>query len=274
MEKMLIKYRTYYKIKPPAPIKLQIPGWSGEPNDHKDGDIPQPWHCVPFVEGSTYGLELCWGFDTEYHVRMEDGILKFIGDHEEEAKQLPDLSFPPFSQFAPGHFGVSSCLDIKVPDGYVLRIEPHPRYYTDETYTVPLAIPGHINTAMWPKIFFMVFKNPIPGQTYIFRKDEPIALALVIPRKVIYDIQEMDDVEKNNRNHLDTAITEHCKRFVTNDWHDHKGNNFDDKYKILNNMFFRKGKQSVKSMIDNVVQEYERSKCKKIKGKLFIRKKK
>jgi hypothetical protein len=39
-------------------------------------------------------------------------------------------------------------------------------------------------------------------------------------------------------------------------------------------MFFRKGKQSVKSMIDNVVQEYERSKCKKIKGKLFIRKKK
>ena len=206
MEKIPLRYRTYYQVKVPTHIKLQIPGWSGEPNDHKDGDVPQPWHCVPFVEGSTYGLELYWAFDTEFHVVNENGNIKFIGDGAEEAKKCPEIEFPPFSQFAPGHFGISSCLDLQVPDGYVLRIEPHPRYYTDETWTTPLAIPGHLNTAMWPKIFFVVFKNPAPGQKYIFRKDEPYAQALVLPRKVIYDLQEMDEVEKNKRNTHDNMI--------------------------------------------------------------------
>lgn len=274
MEKILLKYRTYYQAKPPEQIKLQMPGWSGEINEHKTGDIPQPWHCVPFVEGSTYGLELSWSFDTEYHVVNEDGDIKFIGDGTLESQRCPEIEFPPFARFAPGHFGISSCLDIKVPEGFVLRIEPHPRYYTDETWTTPLAIPGHLNTAMWPKIFFVVFKNPAPGQRYIFKKYEPFAQVLVLPRKVIYEIEEMDELEKNHRNTLDNTITKYCKHFVTNDWIDHRGNNFDDKYKILNNLFLRRGKDGMMKALDEIVQKHETTKVKSIKSKLIIRKKK
>lgn len=274
MEKILLKYRTYYQAKPPQPMKLEIPGWSGDENNHKNGDVPQPWHCVPFVEGSTYGLELSWSFDTEYHVLNDNGIIKFIGDGEEEAKRCPEIEFPPFAQFAPGHFGISSCLDIQVPDGFVLRIEPHPRYFTDETWTTPLAITGHINTAMWPKIFFIVFKNPPVGQKYIFRKYEPYAQVLILPRKVIYEIEEMTDLEKNHRNNLDNTITKYCKHFVTNDWHDNKGNNFDDKYKFLNNLFIKKGKSGMTNFLDETARTHEQTKIKGIKTKLILRKKK
>ena len=273
MEKILVKYRTFYQGKAPAPIKLDIPGWAGDPNDHKDGDVPQPWHCVPFVEGSTYGLEIYWGFDTEYEVVSEGGAVKFIGDASEEMKKCPDVSFPPFSQFAPGHFGLSSCVDVMVPDGYTLRIEPHPKYYTDETWTTPLVIPGHINTAMWPKIFFLVFKNPAPGQKYIFRKHEPIAQLLVLPRKVAYDIQRMSPAEENGRNAQDNRITSLCKRFVTNDWRDHRGNNFDDKYKIMNNLFVKRGAAGVKRLLDDAERSQQRARYGQIKTKLILRKK-
>ncbi len=255
MEKITLKYRTWHQGEPPRPIRLQIPGWAGQHNEHKNGDIPQPWHCVPFVEGSTYGLELLYTFDTECHVQNINGEIKFIGDFTKENNSLPSVILPPFSTFAPGHFGMTSCLDILVPDGYVLRLEPHPRYYTDETYTVPLAIPGHLNTNMWPKIFFVVFKNPMPGQTYVFRKGEPYAQILVVPRKVNYEITEMTSTEQSARGLLDDAIQTYCKKFVENDWHDHKGNNFDDKYKILNQIYVRKGTDGVKEFMRKIADD-------------------
>jgi hypothetical protein len=274
MEKILLKYRSWYQGQPPQHIRLQIPGWSGEPNDHKDGDIPQPWHCTPFVEGSTYGLELLYSFNTEFHVKTINGEVKFTGDFTEENKILPNSILPPFSTFAPGHFGMTSCLDIEVPDGYVLRIEPHPRYYTDETYTVPLVIPGHINTIMWPKIFFVVFKNPMPGQTYIFRKNEPYAQILIVPRKVLYEIKPMTSGEQSARGLLDDSIQTFCKKFTENDWYDNKGNNFDDKYKILNRIYVKKGKEGVYQFLQSIADETYRKYRKITKKKIFFPKKK
>ena len=270
MEKILVKYRSWYQGQPPKPIRLQIPGWSGEPNEHKEGDIPQPWHCVPFVEGSTYGLELLYSFNTECHVKMINNQVNFLGDFTIENKSFPSVLLPPFSSFAPGHFGMTSCLDIQVPDNYILRIEPHPKYYTDHTYTVPLVIPGHINTSMWPKIFFVVFKNPMPEQTYIFRKDEPYAQILILPRKVFYEINPMTSSEIFARVNAEESINKNCKEFVENNWHDHKGNNFDDKYKVLNKIYTRKGNDGVKQFLEKTNQKvYE--KCKKItKKKIFF----
>ena len=273
MEKISLKYRTYYQGLPPQQIKLQIPGWAGEPNDHKNGDKPQPWHCIPFVEGSTYGLELLYSFDTECHVKLVDGEVKFIGDFQKEATRIDKSLLPPFMQFAPGHFGMTSLLDIQVPDDHVLRIEPHPKYFTDETYTTPLAITGHINSNMWPKIFFVVFKNPMAGQTYIFRKNEPYAQVVIVPRKVIYEINEMSGNEQQTRSILDEKIDKYCKRYITNDWNDHKGNNFNDKYKILNQIYIRKGKEGLLKFLDDVSKDVQTNYKKIIKKKLFLRKK-
>lgn len=199
MQTLKIKWRNWFKGIPPRPIKLEIPGWAGEKSNHGDGDKPQPWFCPPFVEGATYGLELLYPFDTECHVKIVNGKLFFECDFSEENKDCPYVELPPFSNFAPGHFGMTSSLDIEVPPGYVLRTEPHPRYYTDITNTVPCCIPGHLQTEWWPKIFFVVFKNPMPGQTLIFRKGEPYGQVLVVPRQINYEIKEMTSFETAER---------------------------------------------------------------------------
>src|SRR5687767_59867 len=84
MHKIELKYRCWYKGVPPKPIKLQIPGWAGDSHGHSNGDKPQPWHCPPFVEGATYGLELIYPFETEVSVRNVDGKIKFDGDFSKE----------------------------------------------------------------------------------------------------------------------------------------------------------------------------------------------
>lgn len=269
MEKILIKYRTWYQGQPPKPIKLQIPGWAGEPNDHTNGDKPQPWHCIPFVEGSTYGLELYYPFDTECHVSIKDGKVCFDGDFTEESLKCPNVPLPPFLSFSPGHFGMTSALDIKVPAEYVLRLEPHPRFYTDETNTVPCCIPGHLQTEWWSKIFFVVFKNPIPNQTIIFRKGEPFGQILIVPKKINYEIQEMTNAEILERSLFDTKIEKYAKNIAKNDWHDYKGNNFDDKYKVLGALFSKGGMDAINQYIDkkSVVTKM------KIKNKFIKRKK-
>lgn len=271
MDKIEIKYRTWYQGVPPRPIKLQIPGWAGEPNNHTTGDVPQPWHCPPFVDGATYGLELCYPFETECQVSVVDNQIVFSGDFTEEQKQCPGAKLPPFMSFAPGHFGMTSALDIKVPTGYVLRTESHPRYYTDTTHTVPCCLPGHIQTEWWPKIFFVVFKSPMPGQTLIFRKGEPYGQVLVIPKRVNYDIKEMTVAEATERGIIDNKLNKHCKRFVKNDWHDHLGHNFDDKYKMLSTISNKKGAKGVKEFIEAVAANIENKK--KFIGKLIMKSK-
>lgn len=166
---------------PPRPIKLQIPGWAGHDLDHGGGAVPQPWHCPPFVDGSTYGLELVYPFEADCHVSIRNGELHISREFEEELH--PSMQEPPFKQFAPGHYGFTSSLDLLVPDDMVVRVESHPRFFTDTTGTCPCAVPGHIHTAFWPRIFFVVFKAPWPGQTHVFRKGEPYAQILVLPAR-------------------------------------------------------------------------------------------
>lgn len=270
MDKLEIKYRTWYKGIPPRPIKLQIPGWAGEPNKHTDGDKPQPWHCPPFVDGSTYGLELLYPFDTKCLVTVEDGKVKFSGDFSAEQINSPP-SQPPFMSFSPGHFGMTSSLDIKVPSGYVLRLEPHPRYYTDSTYTAPCCVPGHIQTEWWSKIFFVVFKNPFPGQTLVFRKGEPYAQVLVVPKKINYDVKQMSSEEAEERNVQDHKMSKYAKSFANNDWKDNQGRKFNDKYKVLSTVATKGGAQAVKDFIDSAGRKVETKK--KFRGKLLMRKK-
>ena len=252
MQTIELKYRSWYQGQPPKPIKLQIPGWSGEANKHSDGDKPQPWHCPPFVDANTYGLELYYPFDTECHVTFENGKLNFFGDFTQEQEKIPNVQLPPFMSFAPGHFGMTSTLDIKVPEGYVLRTEPHPRFYTDETGTVPCCLPGHLQTDWWPRIFFVVFKNPFPGQTLVFRKNEPYGQILILPRKIAYDIKEMSNGEKSARSTADAKINSYAKKICKNDWHDHLGHNFDDKYKVLSSINAKNGCAGVSKFIDAI----------------------
>jgi hypothetical protein len=256
MDKIELKYRKWYKGIPPRPIKLQIPGWAGDSHGHDDGDKPQPWHCPPFVDGSTYGLELIYPFETECRVKNIDGRAIFEGRWEDEPS--PDgTTFPPFLQFAPGHYGFTSSLDIKCPPDYVIRIEPHPRFYTDTTGTVPVTVCGHIQGDWWPKVFFVVFRSPRPGETHIFRKGEPYAQILVVPRRVLYSVKEMDHAEMAKRNVRDGRIAKYGKVIAKNAWSDHKSQGFDDKYKVLSSIYAKGGEAAVDRYLEEVEKEEE-----------------
>ena len=244
---MLVKYRVWQKGLPPRPIKLQIPGWAGDHHRHDDGATPQPWHCIPFVEGSTYGLELIYPFDAECHVTNENGQIKFQGDFSKECT-WSDPPSPPFAAFAPTHFGYTSAVDIEVPDEYVVRLEPHPRFYTDVTGTCPCAVPGHIHP-WWSRIFFVVFKSPLPGQTIIFRKSEPYAQILVVPKRVNYEIKEMSQEEAAERKQTESVIDHNRKDICNHAWTDHRGNQFDDKYKQLQSLFNKGGKAAIQKLV-------------------------
>lgn len=263
MKKLKIDYRTWYKGIPPKPTKLQIPGWAGEDHNHGNGAKAQPWHCQPFVTGATYGLELIYPFETEAKISVEDDKLKIEGDFSQEEKEC-DIKLPPFMSFSDGHYGFTSSLDISTDMENVLRIEPHPRYYTDNTGSVPLAIVGHIEP-WWSRIFFIVFKKPFPGQTHIFRKGEPYAQVLVVPRKISYEINEMSQETKNKRSSREAQIVKLGKQISKNVWRTPDGSQFDDKYKILSKAYYSDGDAG----IENVINEANESR--NIKKKIPIK---
>jgi hypothetical protein len=162
MAKLEIKYRLEGKALPPRPIKVAIGDWGGSAERKKEhGSRPEPWHCPPFTDACIHGFELLYQYETEMQVVNVNGKVEFKWNLEKE----PGGGGDPRKDFIYTHppekdYIFNTSLDIQVPPGYVLRIEPHPRFYVDETETVAPAYCGHIQSDWWPKELFVVFKNP------------------------------------------------------------------------------------------------------------------
>ena len=263
---MDIKYRVWYKQDSIRKIKLEIPGWAGTEEVRKDGNMPQPWHCMPFTDASTYGLELLYPFETEVKVRNENGSAIFEANSLDEWKEtIPSGKQQlPFSAFAPGHYGLTSSVDLQGPEDYVVRTEPHPKYYTDHSGTTPLCIPGHI-AGWWNRIFFVVFKVPFPGQVHYFRKGEPYAQILILPKKSEYNLVKMTESEAAERAKKESKIANHAKKIAGLTWVDGKGNRFDDKYKKMAAKYSREGKEGVEKLIEIAATPEPRKPCKVFK---------
>src|ERR1700748_1156340 len=78
------------------------------------------------------------------------------------------------------------------------RPEPHPRFYTDRSDTVPIAVPALVRN-WWPMMFFTVFKSPAEGRTHIFRPNEPFAQIIVIPEEADFELEPMSLEESAER---------------------------------------------------------------------------
>src|SRR5437660_7968291 len=124
MDTLSIKYMTYANTIAPQPIRMANVTWAGSPDKMKDGSDPQPWHCLPFVEGSTYGLELVYPFETECHVVNDGPLVRFEWDfYKEPGGGVTGGEFLTFfPKEAPGQYLFSTRLDIVAPPGHVLRI--------------------------------------------------------------------------------------------------------------------------------------------------------
>lgn len=266
-------YRTWYLGLPPNRIKLQIPGWAGKETENE----AQPYHCKPFNDASTYGFELLYPFKTEVVVRTENNKCIFEGDFEKnDENQGAITNNMPFANFAEGHFGFTSSLDICTDEGWGTLLLPHPRYYTDRSGDVPLPVSGLIESDFWARIFFIVFKAPLEGQKYVFRYLEPYAQVIFVPKKVNYNCRRMTASEEVERIKQEGILGNCVPNIATHIWKDNNGSIFDNKYKLLSRLAKTSGVQAVKDCLmeaqtkkivfdESIVQ----TNAKKIKRKLF-----
>ena len=251
MDKLKYTYAAYSKALPPQPTKIKPGGWAGENQKMADGSEPQPWHCLPFVEAATYGLELIYPFDNECNVINENGTLRFDWDFANEAGG--EVTGGEFIAFAPKHaskyYLFNTRLDIVPPEGHVIRTEPHPRFFTDDTGTVPISLVGHVQNEWWPRRFFVVFKSPPIGGRHVFRKGEPYAQILFVPNRFGYEGEAMGGEEEKRRRGLEAAIDAAKSEISENVWHNPAGTTFSDHYKILARAYGKDGLEGVEAVV-------------------------
>jgi hypothetical protein len=192
-----IKFRLVNPGLKPRRTKLEMPGWAGKPEPRTDGSHEYAWHCVPFTEGAQYGIEIFYPYENELHVTKKNGEFVFDGDFGPPPED--DLQWPPFRSFGREFYTYQLLLDLKVGKDWAVRTEPHPRFYTDTTGTVPIAVPALLRTEWWPMIAFIVFKSPPEGETHIFRPGEPMLQILILPVTADFTLAPMDEEEAAER---------------------------------------------------------------------------
>ncbi len=193
----VVKYRLFEPRLAPRRTKLVVPGWGGVAQPRQDGSLEQAWHCLPFVEGAQYGIELFYPYDNELRVFRRDGTVAFEGDFGPPPDG--DRQWPPFRSFGAGYYTYQLLLDVMVEDEMAVRAEPHPRYYTGAADDVPLAVPALIRTIWWPMISFVVFKAPPAGCVHVFRPGEPFMQLVFLPASPDFTLVAMTEDEAAER---------------------------------------------------------------------------
>ena len=254
-----VRYRTTGKALPPQPLKLAIPGWSGCPEmKAKNGSVPQPWHCPPFREGSAYGIELLYQYDSECRVINEDGRIRF----EWEDGQEPEVMSNDNGVFSigpePGSYRFATSLEMQAAPGHVLRTVPHPRFFTDRSGTVPAARCGHGNTDESGTLR-VAFKAPAPGERHVFRKGEPYVQIHVVPQTVSYDTKPMSAEQETDRSTMERGILLANAYIAKNVWHNADGLAFNDHYRVLERAFKHEGLAGVRATIEEAVERHRRA---------------
>jgi hypothetical protein len=223
-----VKYRLHNPKLKPRRTKLEVPGWAGESAPRADGSHEYAWHCLPFTEAARAGIELFYPYDVELRVTTRDGKLLFEGDFGPD-----DERRPPFRSFGKEYFTYQILIDLKVEEGLALKTEPHPRFYTDTTGTVPIAVPALIRH-WWPMIYFVVFKAPAEGLTHIFRPGEPFMQVCIVQADDKPDLVEMSDEEAAERELQSLRIYESRKTLAADsEWVSSTDTVFDGTYRRL-----------------------------------------
>jgi hypothetical protein len=236
-----VKYRLNNSRLAPRRTRLEIPGWAGSREPRASGSHEQVWHCVPFSEGAQYGIELFYPYDNELQVSTRDGCLVMESEWGEPPD--PGLQWPPFRDFGGSFYTCQLLLDLKVEKGMAFRTEPHPRFYSDRTGTVPVAVPALIRN-WWPMVFFCVFKAPDEGRTHIFRPGEPFMQIIVIPEEAVFELEAMGADEAAERELQSRRIyASRTNLGKTTEWTSSTDTVFDGTYRHLHRAAKEKARQ-------------------------------
>jgi hypothetical protein len=193
----VIPYRYFEPRLAPRRTKIEVPGWAGKAEPRKDGSHEYGWHCMPFVEGAQYGIELFYPFEQELRITQENGQVVLTCDWGPNPHA--GVNWPPFRTFGEDFYSYQILLDLKVPDDMAVLTQPHPRFYTSAANDVPLAVPALLRTSWWPMMSFVIFKAPPAGVTHIFRQGEPFMQMLFVPAEPDFELVPMTDDEAAER---------------------------------------------------------------------------
>lgn len=199
-----VKFRLVEPRLAPRRTKIEVPGWAGQPEPRQDGSHEYGWHCMPFVEGAQYGIEVFYPFDNELRVTKRSGHVMLEGDFGPDPET--GINWPPFRSFGEGYYTYQLLLDLEVADDMAVRTEPHPRFYTSTADDVPLAVPALLRTSWWPMISFVVFKAPPEGCTHVFRPGEPFMQLVIVPAEPDFELVPMNEAEAAERELRDRRI--------------------------------------------------------------------
>jgi hypothetical protein len=227
----IVKMRYVVPGLSPRRTKMEIPGWAGAREPRGEGSLEQVWHCLPFTEGAQYGIEIFYPYPNEMKVMTREGKLVIEGDFG----AAPDsgVSWPPFRTFGEKYYTHQILLDIDPGEGYAIRTEPHPRFYSDTTDTVPIAVPALVRN-WWPMLFFVVFKSPREGGTHIFRPGEPMMQIIVVPEEANFELAEMSLDEQADRELRSRRIYAARKTLAGDThWHSRSHTVFDGTYRHM-----------------------------------------
>ena len=173
----VVKYRLINPGLQPRQTRLEVPGWAGEQQPRTDGSHEQAWHCVPFTEAARGGIEVFYPYQGECRVTTRDGVPVFEGEFGEPPS--PGLQWPPFRSFGKQYYTFQLLLDLKAEDGFAVKAETHPRFYTDATGTVPVAVPAVL--------------------AHVFRPGEPFMQFRVVEAEAKLELAEMSEAEAAER---------------------------------------------------------------------------
>lgn len=194
-----VKYRLVHPGLAPRRTKLEMPGWAASQSRAPMARRNSLGIAHLLPKGAQYGIEVFYPHDNELRVSRANGKLVFDGDFGPRPDDSGDLMWPPFRSFGQDYYTYQLLLDLKVGKEWAVRTEPHPRFYTDPTDTVPIAVPALLRTEWWPMISFVVFKSPVEGHTHIFRPGEPMLQILVLPLIADFTLAVMDQEEAAER---------------------------------------------------------------------------
>ena len=237
-----VKYRSYTPGLQPRRTKLETPGWGGDRQPRRDGSMEQAWHCLPFTEAARYGVELFYPYANELEVRVVGGKLRFDGDFGPPPEDHGG-EWPPFRPFGDLYYTYQAALDLKVEEGFAIRTEPHPRFYTDPTHTTPIAVPALIRR-WWPMVYFLVFKSPPEGGVHIFRPGEPFVQIMILPEQAEFELVPMGDEEAAERELQSRRIYEsRATLSADTEWRSATDTVFDGTYRHILGAASEKAKQ-------------------------------
>lgn len=200
---MNIKYRGSGLSAP----TLRIPGWAGTTTEGKC----QPWHMKQFTDAATVGVELIYPF---------------------ENAMVPEVS-PPFTAVNDLFYMLETEIEISTQKDHNLLILPHYRFYTDPDWETPIPVATSIETDWWPNRLKILFRLPPAGFISVFRKGEPYAQAVVVPRSLLR-VEEMS--EKDIQRNEEAKIHIHnAKNLTTRHWVTSNGFIQDNLYEVIAN---------------------------------------